>query len=50
MPPMILPATKHHESYTATIHVVVEDEVGAAVFVKVQFKVRLIITQMTLIL
>ena len=40
MPPMLLPA-KHKHSYTATIRVVVEDQLGATVFVSVQLKVRL---------
>ena len=38
MPPMLFPA-KHKHNYSATIRVVAEDELGAAVFVNVHFKV-----------
>lgn len=40
MPAMVLPA-KHKHSYTATIRVVVEDSLGSASFIEVQFQVRL---------
>ncbi|KAK2176810.1 hypothetical protein NP493_638g00001 [Ridgeia piscesae] len=42
MPPMLLPA-KHKHNYTATIRVVVEDQLGAATIVNVQFKVRMML-------
>ena len=38
MPPMLLPARNNY-NYTATIRVVVEDQLGATVFVNVQLKV-----------
>ena len=42
MPAMMLPSRYKH-NYTATIRVVVEDKLGTAVKVNVQFKVRMML-------